>query len=123
MKCGYFRILKTSYIYFTDIDCISNFRMDRNTFGRLCLLLKQLGELKEGKYVSVEEQVALFLGILAHHKKNKVVRFNFLRSGQTISSYVHVVLRAIMKLHSLFLVKPVPIQEDCNDPKWKWFKV
>lgn len=51
-----------------DVDCITNLRMDRNTFGRLCGLLRQLGGLDDGKYVSVEEQVASFLSILAHHK-------------------------------------------------------
>lgn len=110
-------------VHFSDIDCISNLRMDRNTFGRLCIILKQLRGLKEGKYVSVEEQVVVFLGILARHKKNKVVRFNYWRSGQTISSCVHVVLKAILKLHTLFLVKPTSVQEDCLDPRWKWFKV
>lgn len=52
----------------SDIDCLVNLRMDRNTFGRLCILLKEVGSLKNGRYVFVEEQVAMFLGILAHHK-------------------------------------------------------
>lgn len=107
----------------SDADCILNLRMDRNSFGRLCFLLKHLGGLADGKWVSVEEQVAMFLGILAHHKKNKVVKFNFLRSGQTISHYVHVVLRAILKIHGTFLVKPTPVDNECVDPRWKWFKV
>ena len=40
--------------------------MDRNTCGRLCQLLRHIGGLKDDKYVIVEEQVAIFLGILAH---------------------------------------------------------
>lgn len=80
------RMVKT-----TDIDCIVNLRMDRNSFGRLCILMRQLGGLSDGKYVSVEEQVAMFLSILSHHKKNSVVGFDFRRSGQTVSQYVHVV--------------------------------
>lgn len=107
----------------TNASCMANLRMDRNTFGRLCLLLRQLGGVKDGKYVTVEEQVALFLGVLAHHKKNRIVGFDFLRSGETISRYMHTVLRAILKLHGILLVKPEPVQEDCNDPRWKWFKV
>lgn len=110
-------------VHLSDAECIVNLRMDRNAFGRLCSLLKQLGGLNDGRYVTIEEQVALFLGILAHHKKNGVVSFDFWRSGQTISHYVHLVLKAIIKLHSLFLVKPTPVQEDCIDPRWKWFKV
>lgn len=54
-----------------DSDCFDNLRMDRNTFGRLCLLSRNLGGLSRGKFVSIEEQVAVFLSILTHHKKKK----------------------------------------------------
>lgn len=107
----------------TNADCMSNLRVDRNTFGRLCRLLRELGGLRDWKYVTVEEQVAMFLGVLAHHKKNRVVGFDFWRSGETISRYIHTVLKAILKLHGLLLVKPDPVPEDCNDSRWKWFKV
>lgn len=100
----------------TNADCMSNLRMDRNSFGRLCLLLREIGGVKDGKYVSVEEQVALFLGVLAHHKKNRIVGFDYWRSGETISRYIHIVLKAILKLHGLFLVKPEPVLADSDDP-------
>ncbi|XP_057798201.1 uncharacterized protein LOC131014286 [Salvia miltiorrhiza] len=106
----------------TDVDCIANLRMDRNTFGRLCLLLRDLGGLTDGRYVSVEEQVGIFLSVLAHHKKNRVVRFDFWRSGQTVSRFVHVVLKSILKLHVILLVKPVPVPEECTNGRWRWFK-
>ncbi|XP_057809810.1 uncharacterized protein LOC131024320 [Salvia miltiorrhiza] len=106
----------------SDVDCIANLRMDRNTFGRLCILLRQLGGLKDGRYVTVEEQVAMFLSVLAHHKKNRVVRFDFWRSGYTISRYIHVVLKAVLSLHILLFVKPQPVTDECADPRWKWFK-
>ncbi|XP_057775185.1 uncharacterized protein LOC130994170 [Salvia miltiorrhiza] len=93
----------------SDVDCILNLRMDRNTFGR-----KQLGSLDDGRYVSLEEQVAMFLSILAHHKKNRIVYFDFWRSGQTISHYVHIVLKTILKIHVLLLVKPQPVPEEWN---------
>lgn len=38
-----------------DVDYFDNLRMDRNTFGRLCTLLKNLGGLRRGKFVSIEE--------------------------------------------------------------------
>ncbi|KAL8481082.1 hypothetical protein ACS0TY_027028 [Phlomoides rotata] len=65
----------------SEADCISNLRMDRNCFGRLCFLMRELGGLVDHRYVSVEEQVSMFLSILAHHKKNKVVKFDYLRPG------------------------------------------
>lgn len=82
----------------TDVSCLDNLRMDRNAFGRLCQIIKQSGDLVDGRFVTVEEQVAMFLGILAHHKKNRVVRFDFWRSSYTVSRYVHRVLRAILRL-------------------------
>ncbi|XP_057763911.1 uncharacterized protein LOC130985127 [Salvia miltiorrhiza] len=109
-------------IGYTDIDCISNLRMDRSTFGRLCQILRVRGGLVNGNYVTVEEQVAIFLSMLAHHKKNRVVRFDFWRSGQTISHYIHAVLEAIIRLHDIFLVKPEAVTDECTDTRWKWFK-
>ncbi|XP_057779007.1 uncharacterized protein LOC130997608 [Salvia miltiorrhiza] len=96
--------------------------MDRNTFGRLCTLLRELGGLTDGRYIKVEEQVAMFLSILAHHKKNRVVRFDFIRSGQTVSRFVHLVLKAVIKLHEVLFIKLVPVPDDCADSRWRWFK-
>ncbi|XP_057768411.1 uncharacterized protein LOC130988545 [Salvia miltiorrhiza] len=105
-----------------DVDCIANLRMDRDTFGRLCILLRDLGGLSNGRHIMVEEQVAIFLSVLSHHKKNRVLGFDFWRSGETISRFVHLVLKAILNLHSVLLVKPVPVPADCTDNRWKWFK-
>jgi hypothetical protein len=33
------------------------------------------------------------------------------------------VLDAVMRLHNDLLAKPEPIPQDCNDERWKWFKV
>ncbi|XP_042060054.1 uncharacterized protein LOC121804535 [Salvia splendens] len=106
----------------SDVDCFVNLRMDRNAFGRLCHLLRDVGGLRSGRYVLLEEQVAIFLGILAHHKKNRPSGFEFKRSGETISHYVHLVLRAVLRLHGILLPQPEPVTEDCVDPRWKHFK-
>ncbi|XP_057809131.1 uncharacterized protein LOC131023606 [Salvia miltiorrhiza] len=106
----------------SDVDCLENLRMDRNTFGRLCTLLRESGGLSDGRHIRVEEQVAMFLSVLAHHKKNRVVRFDFWRSGQTVSRFVHLVLKAVLKLHVDLFVKPVPVPDDCTDSRWRWFK-
>ncbi|XP_041993427.1 uncharacterized protein LOC121744051 [Salvia splendens] len=106
----------------TDRSCMDNLRMDRNTFGRLCRLLNDVSGLVDKKFVTVEEMVAMFLGILAHHNKTRVVGFHFLRSSQTVSRYLHVVLYGVLKLHEILLVKPEPVDENCTDARWKWFK-
>ncbi|KAL1543732.1 protein ANTAGONIST OF LIKE HETEROCHROMATIN PROTEIN 1-like [Salvia divinorum] len=106
----------------SDVDCFVNFRMDRNTFGKLCKLLEDVGGLKNQKFLSIEEQVAIFLGVLAYHKKSRVVALDFLRSGETVSRYVHIVLDALLALHPLLLAKPALVDEETTDPRWKYFK-
>ncbi|KAL1557051.1 hypothetical protein AAHA92_12591 [Salvia divinorum] len=106
----------------TDADCINNLRMDRNAFGRLCRILRDRCGLVDRRYVRVEEQVAMFLSTLAHHKKTRVVGFDFIRSGHTVSHYVHEVLRGVIHLHSILFVEPSPVDESCEDPRWKWFQ-
>ncbi|XP_042052727.1 putative nuclease HARBI1 [Salvia splendens] len=96
--------------------------MDRNTFGRLCRLLKDRCGLVDKKFVTVEEQVAMFLVVLSHHQKTRVVGFSFTRSSQTVSRYMHVVLYVVLKLHEVLLVKPEPVDENCTNARWKWFK-
>ncbi|KAL6584211.1 hypothetical protein OROMI_003500 [Orobanche minor] len=102
--------------------CFDNLRIDRNTFAKLCFLLSELGGLRHQRYMTVEEQVSMFLSVLGHHKKQRVIRFDHHRSGQTVSHYVHLVLNTILKLHNIVLVNPTPIADDSTDPRWKWFK-
>ncbi|XP_041999625.1 uncharacterized protein LOC121749079 [Salvia splendens] len=106
----------------SDRSCVDNLRMDRNTFGRLCRILRDRVGLFDQKFVTVEEQVAMFLSILSHHKKTRVVGHDFMRSSETVSKYTHVVLRGVLTLHDIFLVKPEPVGDDCTDSRWKCFK-
>lgn len=110
-------------LHVTDANCLHNLRMDRNTFGKLCRILAERGGLKIGKCLGIEEQVAIFVGVLAHHNKNRVVRFCFARSGSTVSHYVNTVLGPVLSLHGVLLSKPTPVPDDCIDHQWKWFKV
>ncbi|KAG6430657.1 hypothetical protein SASPL_108729 [Salvia splendens] len=105
----------------TDIDCVNNLRTDCNCFGRW--ILHECMGLVDQKYVTVEEQVFMLLNLLAHLKKNRVVGFNFMRFGQSVSRYIHEVLRGMIGLHEVFMAKPTPVDDGCNDPHWKWFKV
>ncbi|XP_047940151.1 putative nuclease HARBI1 isoform X2 [Salvia hispanica] len=110
------------FVRVTDRSCIDNLRMDRNTFGRLCRILRDRVGLIDKKFVTLEEQVAMFLCVLSHHKKSRIVGYDFMRSSQTVSRYIHTVLRGVLTLHSLFLVKPKPIDDQCLDRRWNWFK-
>nr|GEW88026.1 hypothetical protein [Tanacetum cinerariifolium] len=72
--------------------------------------------------MTLEEIVALFLYVLAHHKKNRTISLLFLRSGETISRQFNRCLLAILKLHGELLQKPQPITEDCDSDRWRSFK-
>ncbi|XP_073037726.1 uncharacterized protein [Primulina eburnea] len=105
-----------------DIQCVNNLRMTRSAFARLCYLLTNLGGLGDSRYVRLEEKVAMFLSILAHHKKNRVAGHDYIRSGQTVSAHFHDVLKSLLKLHPLLLVKPSPVDEECTKDAWRCFK-
>lgn len=110
-------------IYESDVTCIAQLRMDRQSFHKLCQILVTRGQLRPTRNVSVEEMIAMFLHILAHHIKNRTIKYNFSRSGRTISKYFHECLKAIIPCQKEFWKTPEPILEISMDPKWKWFKV
>ncbi|KAK9078046.1 hypothetical protein SSX86_002103 [Deinandra increscens subsp. villosa] len=109
-------------VYESDETCLHQLRMNRATFVSLCNMMETGGRLKASKYLEVDEQVAIFLYVLAHHVKNRVVKFYFRRSGETISKYFNKVLNAVIRLESELFKKPEPISETSTDERWKWFK-
>ncbi|KAL8528470.1 hypothetical protein ACS0TY_006048 [Phlomoides rotata] len=97
--------------------------MNRDTFNRFCYLLRHSGGLVDGRYVSVGEQVAIFLSVLSHHSKVRVVKFCFKRSSHTVHQDFHNVLRVVLNLHGSLLASPTPVDDECTHPRWKHFKV
>ncbi|KAG8381546.1 hypothetical protein BUALT_Bualt06G0132900 [Buddleja alternifolia] len=109
-------------IYESDKTCYEELRMDRFTFRRLCCMLQATRRLKETRNMTIDEQVAMFLHILAHHLKNRTIKNHFLRSGETVSRYFNRVLKAVLQLQGELLKIPEPVPEHSTDPRWKWFK-
>ncbi|KAL7242858.1 hypothetical protein ACSBR1_015286 [Camellia fascicularis] len=64
----------------------------------------------------------MFLNVLAHHTKNRKIKFIFMRSGQTVSKHFNNVLKAVLHLHGLLLKKPEPITANCTDDSWSCFQ-
>lgn len=54
----------------------------------------------------------MFLHIIAHHVKNRVITFKFIRSEQSLSKYFHDVLYSILWLHTELLKQPNPILDE-----------
>ncbi|XLS44771.1 hypothetical protein HN51_001636, partial [Arachis hypogaea] len=109
-------------IYFSDLTCIENTRMDRRTFHALCNMLKVIGKLEPSRNMGVEEMVAIFLHIIAHDVKIRVIKRQFVSSEETISRWFNDVLLANLRCHNLLLKKPQPLSQDRMDERWKWFK-
>ena len=90
---------------------------------KLCHLLSTIGKLEPTRHILVDEQVAIFLHILAHHIKNRSIQNDFHRSGESISRHFKKVLIAVIRLQGQLFKKPNPIPENLTDEKWKWSKV
>lgn len=80
------------------------------------------GKLCPTKHMDIAKRVDIFLHILGHHAKNHVIKFEFQRSGETVSIYFGNVLNAVLRLQGELFSKPQPIPEDSSDEKWKCFK-
>ncbi|KAF5952622.1 hypothetical protein HYC85_010566 [Camellia sinensis] len=74
--------------------------------------LERTKGVSDSKHVVLEEKVAMFLSVLGHHHKNRTVKFNFMRSGET----------AVLQLQGVLLKTPEPIIAGCTDDRWRWFQ-
>ncbi|PPD67189.1 hypothetical protein GOBAR_DD35932 [Gossypium barbadense] len=109
-------------VYASDETCIEQVRMNRTAFFKLCEMLESLGGLKSSRNMLVDEQVTMFLHIISHHLKNRVIKHHFRRSGETVSRAFHSVLNAVIRLQDVLFKKAEPITADSSDTRWKWFK-
>ncbi|CAN1774595.1 hypothetical protein LINPERHAP1_LOCUS13022 [Linum perenne] len=98
------------------------FRMSRRIFRKLCTVLQEAGGLARTKNVEVDEMVAMFLLTIGHNAKNRTCQVLFHRSGETVSRIIRTVLEAVLKLHTMLLVQPVPVPDNCAYHRWKYFK-
>ncbi|KAL3528184.1 hypothetical protein ACH5RR_012840 [Cinchona calisaya] len=88
--------------------CREMFRMDKHIFNKLCGILRQRGMLRDTAGVMIEEQLAIFLNIVGHNERNRVIQERFQHSGETISRHFNNVLKAIKSLSRYFL-QPSPL--------------
>ncbi|KAL0554766.1 hypothetical protein IC582_008694 [Cucumis melo] len=102
-KLAYFRMIHES-----DLVCRQSTRMDRRTFTILCHLLRNVAGLSSTEIVDVEEMVTMFLHVLAHDVKNRVIQREFIRSGETVSRYFNIVLLVVLRLYEKLIKRPVP---------------
>jgi hypothetical protein len=70
-----------------DVECVNMIRMRRATFFQLCNLLRSRNLLRDNIYISMEEQVAMFLHVVGHNQRFRVIHQNRRRFVETVSRY------------------------------------
>ncbi|XP_040941382.1 uncharacterized protein [Gossypium hirsutum] len=88
-----------SILYSGDQHCIDVIRMRPIVFFNLCDILSGNNLLQSTKSVNIMEQVVIFLHIIGHNVRFRVIGSRHYRSIETVHHYFGVVLRAILKLY------------------------
>ncbi|KAH1106762.1 hypothetical protein J1N35_010530, partial [Gossypium stocksii] len=81
--------------------------------------------LQSTKSVNIREQVVIFLHIIGHNVRFRVIGSRYYRSTETIYRYFRVVLRAILKLYKLVIRLPdesIPSEIRNNPRFYPYFK-
>ncbi|XP_020266346.1 uncharacterized protein LOC109841820 [Asparagus officinalis] len=90
-------------------SCRDYIRMRPHAFENLVSIMRGSGLLRDSRDVKVEEQLLMFLNVLGHKTKNRIVRSHFIRSGETISRYFNKCLEAVGCIRGRFL-KQAPME-------------
>jgi hypothetical protein len=110
-----------------DVECVNMLRMRRAPFFKLVNLLRERSLLQDSIHCTIEEQVAMFLHVVGHNQRFRVIHQNWRRSVETVSRYFKEVLYAIGELRQE-MIKPPPAGETSlkirNSTRWyPYFKV
>ena len=79
-------------IHASNLVCHQSTIIDRQTCVILCHLIRTSAGLTSTKIVDVEEMVTMFLHILAHDVKDRIIQRDFVRSGEIVSPHFNLVL-------------------------------
>lgn len=90
----------------SDRKCRDMLRMSPIAYQVLCCTIKSKSKVKDYACVTVEEQLITFLLVLGQKFKNRVVGCFFCRSGETISSFFHNILVALITWEDEFVKQP-----------------
>jgi hypothetical protein len=91
---------------YNDTECVAMLCMRRVPFFSLCKRLRSRGLILETVGCPVEEQVAMFLHVVGHNQRFRVVHQNFRRSIEHVSRIFHQVLYAIGELRADLINPP-----------------
>ncbi|KAL5179486.1 hypothetical protein HKD37_01G000783 [Glycine soja] len=98
-------------------DCIEQLRLSKNAFFNLCRILQETGRggLVRTRNVLITKAVAIFLHILAHSLKYRIMQFSYCRSKETISrQFNDRCIGALDGTHISVIVSPNERPRYCN---------
>ena len=67
-------------------SCVDYLRMCKGSFFNLTRLMKESELLRDTIHVPIEEQLAMFLCIVGHKTKNRIMGVDFIRSGEWLAT-------------------------------------
>ncbi|XP_028762826.1 protein ALP1-like [Neltuma alba] len=105
--------------------CYELLRMERACFISLCNELRTKGYLEDSRGVMLEEKVAMFLYIIGHNLRQRVVSDRFQHSTETISRHFKEVLRSVCQLGKELIKQEtteLPAHVRNNPMYYPWFK-
>jgi hypothetical protein len=121
------KIANLNYIYNrNDVEVVHMLRMRRAPFYELVKRFRERGLLRDTIHTCVEVQVAIFLDIVSHNQRFRVMHNTFRRSIETISCYFNQVLDATGELRQEMIKPPSSETESKirNHKRWyPYFKV
>jgi hypothetical protein len=96
-------------------------RLTKRSFIDLCGILREKSGLQDTLNVSVEEKLAIFLLIVGHNTKMRLIRSTYGWSLEPICRHINEVLCGILSLSQRFVKLPDLETTLPKDPKWNWF--
>ena len=95
------------YIYESDdVHCVNLLRMKRAPFFQMCDLFRCRQLVTDSIHACIGEQGAMFLHVVGHNERFRVVDLSFRRSRETISRFFQRVLYAVGELRNELIIPP-----------------
>ena len=95
-----------SILYGVESNCVHQIRLTPRAFFELCDVLTRNHLIRATYNMSIKEQVLIFLHIIGHNVRLRVIGGRFFRSTETVHRYFKIVLKAILRLHKHMIKSP-----------------
>ena len=88
-----------SILHGSEGHCVNQNRIKPIAFHHLCHILTEGEHVRPTIHMSVTEQVFIFLHIIGHNVRFRVIGNRIYKSTETVHRYFKVVLRGVLKLY------------------------